>query len=82
MAVEVDALVAQVAINKTVIDSALVLIQGFSVRLDAAVEAALAAGATPAVLKSLVDLSTSIKSSDADLATAVAENTPAAPPVE
>ncbi len=75
MAVELDTLTAQVAANTDVVKSALTLIQGFSAKLDAAVAAALAAGATPAVLKSLTDLSAILKGSDDELAGAVAANT-------
>ncbi len=73
-------LTAQVAANTDVEKSALALINGFSARLDAAIAAATAAGATPAQLKALADLSTTVKSSDDELAAAVAANTPAAPP--
>ncbi len=63
-----DALVAQVAANKTVIDSAIVLINGIAARIAAA-------GADPAALAALVD---DLKASDSALAAAVAANTPAA----
>ncbi len=75
---QITALTAQVAANTNVEKSALVLIQGFSTRLDAAVAAAQAAGASPAQLQSLTDLGTALKSSDDDLAAAVAQNTPSA----
>ena len=73
---KIAALTAEVAKNTTVEKSALVLIQGFSKRLDAAVQAALAAGASESQLQGLTDLSTSLKASDDELAQAVAENTP------
>jgi hypothetical protein len=76
---QITALTAQVQANTTVENSALVLIQGFSATLAAAVAAAQAAGATPAQLQSLTDLGTAIKASDDALAAAVAANTPAAP---
>ena len=63
-----DALAAQVAANKTVIDSAIVLINGIAARIAAA-------GADPAALAALVD---DLKASDSALAAAVAANTPAA----
>ncbi len=63
-----DALTAQVAANKTVIDSAVVLINGIAARIAAA-------GADPVALAALVD---NLKASDEALATAVAANTPAA----
>lgn len=77
---KITALQAEVAKNTTVEKSALALIQGFSGRLDAAVQMALAAGATDAELKSITDLSTSLKANDDELAAAVTQNTPAAPP--
>ena len=70
MSKELDTLTAQVAANDTVIESAIVLIQG----LAAAIKAA---GTDPAALQALVD---SLAAEDAKLAAAVAENTPAAPP--
>ena len=76
---QITALTAQVAANTDVVNSALVLIQGFSARLAAAVAAASAAGATPAQLKALTDLGTAIKASDDSLAAAVAANTDVTP---
>lgn len=78
MAQELDALIAQVAANTTVEQSAATLIRGFAAKLDAAIAAAVAAGATPAVLTQLTALSTTLKTSDDDLAAAITENTPAA----
>jgi len=77
---QITALTAQVAQNTTVEKSALALINGFAAQLAAAIAAAQAAGATTAQLKALSDLGTSLKSSDDELAAAVAANTPAAPP--
>jgi len=74
---QISALTEQVKANTDVENSALVLIQGFSARLAAAVAAAQAAGATPAQLQALTDLGTAIKSSDDTLAAAVVANTPA-----
>jgi hypothetical protein len=74
----ITSLTAQVAANTTVIGSATVLISGFKAQLAAAVAAAQAAGATPAQLKSLTDLSATIQANDTPLAAAVAANTPAA----
>jgi len=65
MAGELDALTAEVANNTTVEKSALVLIQGFAARLDAA-------GTDPVKLKALSD---SLKANDDELAAAVAANT-------
>ena len=64
-----DDLTAQVAVNKTVIDSALALINGIAARITAA-------GTDPAALAALT---TSLKSEDDTLAAAVATNTPAPP---
>lgn len=76
---KIAALQAEVARNTTVEKSALVLIQGFGAQLTAAVNAALAAGATPAELQSLTDLATTITANDDELSAAVAANTPATP---
>lgn len=66
--------------NLTAVDtSAVALISGFKAQLDAAVAAAQAAGATPAELQTLTDLSASIDNSTQTLAAAVQANTPAAP---
>jgi hypothetical protein len=75
---QITALTAQVKANTDVENSALVLIQGFSARLAAAIAAAGAAGATPAQLQALTDLGTAIKTGDDELAAAVVANTPAA----
>lgn len=61
-----DDLAAQVAANKTVIDSALTLIAGIADRIAAA-------GVDP---QKLADLTTSLKSEDDALAAAVVANTP------
>ena len=68
MSVEMDNLTAEVAATRTVIDSAIVLIQGFQARLDAAI----AAGGDPAMLQALSD---DLHSSEAALSAAVAANT-------
>lgn len=77
---EIAALQAEVTAQTTVDQSALTLIQGFGARLDAAVAAATAAGATPAQLASITALTASIKANDDALAAAVLAGTPAAPP--
>lgn len=71
MSADLGPLTAQVAKNTNVIESALVLINGFKAALDAA-------GIDPVALAAL---SASLGSEDDKLAAAVAENTPAAPPV-
>ena len=65
-----DDLTAQVAANKTVIDSALALINGIAARITAA-------GTDPTAL---ANLTASLKSEDDALAAAVATNTPAPAP--
>jgi hypothetical protein len=70
-------LTAKVEANTTVDASAIALISGFQARLDAAVAAASAAGASAAQLKSLTDLSAAIGKQTSDLSDAVSANTPA-----
>ena len=77
MSVELDNLTAKVTANTAVDQSALTLIQGITARIDAAIAAAQANGATPEVLAKLVALSTELGSSSDALAAAVAANTPA-----
>jgi len=71
---EITQLTADVTALRGAEDSALALINGFSAKLDAAVAAATAAGATPAQLQAIADLSTAVKADTADLAKAVAAN--------
>lgn len=71
---------AAVTKEKTVVDSAIALINGFKARLDAAVAEAQAAGATPEELTALTDLSAAVGKNADDLAAAVSANTPPAPP--
>lgn len=78
--VSIQALTDEVAANKVVEQSALLLINGFQARLDAAIAAAAQNGASPAQLTALTKLSTDLKTSDDELAAAVAANTtPTAP---
>ena len=63
-----DDLTAQVAANKVVIDSAVLLINGIAARIEAA-------GTDPAALAALT---ADLKSKDEELAAAVAANTPTA----
>lgn len=74
-----DALIAQVTTDQTVIGSATTLINGIAAQITAAVNVALAGGATAAQLAPLTDLTTSLAASDASLAAAVAANTPTPP---
>ncbi len=76
----IDDLTAQVGATTTVIDSAVALINGIQTRIDDAVKAAIANGATAEQLAPLADLSTTLKNEDDKLAAAVAANTPAAAP--
>jgi hypothetical protein len=71
---ELTQLTADVAAEQGAVDSAVVLINGISAKIDAAVAAATAAGATPAELQALTDLSTSVNAQTASLSTAVAAN--------
>ena len=68
MATALEDLTTKVSDTKTVIDSAIVLIQGIKAALDAA-------GSNPVALKALSD---SLAASDAALAAAIVANTPAA----
>ncbi len=68
----------QVEVNKSVEGSAKVLIDGFGARLQAAVDAALANGATEAELAPVQAEVDALAASSADLAASVAANTPAA----
>jgi hypothetical protein len=74
MSLQLDTLTAEVAQNTTVVGSAVALIQGFSARLQAAIDA----GADPVALQALAD---ELNNSNDALAAAVAANTPAEPPV-
>ncbi len=77
----ITALTAEVSKDTTVIASAITLIKGIAAQIQAAVDAALAAGATPAQLKALTDLQASVAANDTALAAAVAAGTPPPPPV-
>lgn len=74
------ALQLEVANNTSVEKSALALIQGFGAQLQAAVEAALAQGATPAQLQSITDFQSTLAANDSELAAAVLAGTPVTPP--
>lgn len=76
----ITALQSQVANDTAVESSAITLINGIAARIQAAVDAALAQGATPAELQSITDLGTALTTSSTALAAAVAANTPAPPP--
>ena len=74
---ELTALTANVAALKTTADEAITLLNGISARIDAAVAAALAAGATQAQLAEMSALNTAVASETAALAAAVVAGTPA-----
>lgn len=77
---KIAALQAEVTRETTIEKSAVALIQGISGQIAAAVQAALAAGATTAQLQSLTDLQTTLAANDDELSAAVTANTPATPP--
>ena len=70
-----DALKAQVERNTSVEKSAEILINGFAARMQAAVDAALANGATAEELAPVTDEIAALNQSAADLAAAVNANT-------
>ena len=74
-----DALAAQVTSTNTVIGSATLLINGIAARIQAAVDAAVAGGASADDLKTVTDEVTALKAASDSLAAAVQANTPAAP---
>lgn len=74
-----DALAAQVAVNTSVEGSALQLINGIAARVQAAVDAALAGGATADDLAPIQAEVDSMKASAQALADAITANTPVAP---
>ena len=74
-----DALAAQVSVNTSVEGSALQLINGIAARVQAAVDAALAGGATADDLAPVQAEVDNLKASAQALADAITANTPAAP---
>jgi|HubBroStandDraft_3_1064219.scaffolds.fasta_scaffold30695_7 hypothetical protein len=72
----ITALQAEVSNDTNVISAADTLINGISAQITAAVNAALAAGATPAQLAALTAVTTTLAANDTSLAAAVAANTP------
>lgn len=69
---------AEVTNATTVMSSATILIRGIAGRIQVAVDAALANGATAAELAPVQAEADALKASAADLSAAVVENTPAA----
>ena len=76
----IDSLLAQATANEQVEDSAVVVINGIKAQIDAAVQAALAGGATAAQLAPITQVSTDLKTHADALAAAVAANTTPPPP--
>ncbi len=70
----IDALAIQVTATNTVIDSAVLLINGIAQRLTDAVAAALAGGATAEELQPVTDEIAALKTKSDALAAAVAAN--------
>jgi len=73
---DIAALTTAVSDENTVIDSAIALINGIQAQIQAAVQAALAQGATPEELQAITDAVNSIGAKKQALADAVAANTP------
>jgi Carboxymuconolactone decarboxylase family len=71
-----DALQASVARTVDVEDSAILLINGFADRIDAAVRAAIGNGATPEELQPVADEAALLRSKADALAAAIVANTP------
>lgn len=76
---ELAALKQAVNDEATVEASAIALMNGIPNLISTAVDAALAAGATPVQLQAVTDLITQVQSQSGGLAAAVTTNTPAAP---
>jgi len=73
-----DSLTAQVTASEEVEASAVILINGFAARVQTAIDAALANGATAAELAPVQTEVDALKASTDALSAAVAANTPAA----
>lgn len=69
----------EVANDVTVMGSATILINGFAARQQAAIDKAIANGATAEQLAPVQDEVNALKAGASDLSTAVAANTPAGP---
>ncbi len=74
-----DSLAAQVTATIGVEQSAIALINGIAARIAAAIQAALAGGATAAELAPITDEVASMQASATALSAAVAANTPPTP---
>jgi hypothetical protein len=78
-AANIDPLIAQVKADDAVVDSAVIWINGSLARIQAAVAAALASGATQAELQPLVDEIALQKTKVQAVADAIVANTPVVP---
>lgn len=76
---ELATLRGQVEANTSATQSAVTLMNGIGQRIQDAVAAAMAAGATAEELQAVTDLGTAVQSNADALGAAVAANTPAAP---
>lgn len=74
----IDALATQAKANEDAEDSAVIVLNGISARIDAAVQAALNGGATAAQLAAVTQVSTDLKTHADALSAAIVANTPAA----
>lgn len=77
--IDITALQAEVVNDTTVMGSAETLINGIAGQISAAVQAALAQGATPQQLAAVEAVTATLTANDGALAAAVAANTPGAP---
>lgn len=77
---DLQALNQAVAQNTSVEQSVLAALNGVPAQIQAAVNQALAAGATPEQLKAITDATAAITANNTALAAAVVASTPAAPP--
>lgn len=75
-----DALAAQVTANTSAEASAVTVLNGVAARIQAAVDAAIAGGASAADLAPVTDEIAAMKASSDALAAAIAANTPGAAP--
>lgn len=76
---QLDALTTEITNATTVEDSATALINGIAAQIAAAVQAALANGATAAEIQPVADLGTQLQAKSDALQAAITANTPAAP---
>lgn len=75
---EIVDLQTKVAANGSVIDSAVIALNGIGAMIQTAVDAALAAGATPAQLQAVTDVSNAVQAKSTELAAAIPQGTPSA----